>query len=77
MQNSGKASSQLSDPDHIMLSTIEFFADSYLYGVSDQIQLGAQAPTLGNFFNLHKCKMAADRYRSFLILEPLVPTSQV
>ena len=32
----------------------------------------AQAATLGNFFNLHKRKMAADRYRSFLILKPYV-----
>ena len=29
------------------------------------------------FFNLHKCKMAADRYRSFFILEPFVLTSSV
>ena len=36
-----------------------------------------QAATLGNFFNLHKCKMATDRYRSLLILELLVPTSSV
>ena len=43
----------------------------------NKFSLVAQAATLGNFFNLHKCKMAADRYRSFLILEPLVPRSSV
>ena len=48
-------------------------------GFSNKLSLVAQAATLGNFFNLHKCKMAADRYlyRRFLILEPLVPTSSV
>ena len=46
-------------------------------GSRNKISLVAQAGTLGNFFNLHKCKMAADQYRSFLILEPLVPTSSV
>ena len=61
-----------------MFSTMEFFADSYLYGVSEQIQLGCPSSNLWQlFFNLHKCKMAADRYRSFLIFEPLVPTSSV
>ena len=38
----------------------------------------AEAANLGNFFfNLHKCKMAMDRYRSCLILELLVPKSSV
>ena len=46
-------------------------------GFRNKLSLVAQAATLGNFFNLHKCKMAADRYRSFFILEPLVPTSSV
>ena len=46
-------------------------------GSRNKFSLVAQAVTLGNFFNLHKCKMAADRYRSFLILEPLVSTSSV
>ena len=31
----------------------------------NKFSLVAQAATLGNFFNLHECKMAADRYRSF------------
>ena len=76
MQNSGKASSQLSDPDK--LSTMEFFLLIRIcMGYRTKFSLVAQAATLGNFFNLHKCKMAADRYRSFLILEPLVPTSQM
>ena len=44
-------------------------------GSRDKFSLVAQAATLGNFFNLHKCKMATDQYRRFLILEPLVPTS--
>ena len=39
-------------------------------GSRNKFSLVAQAATLGNFFNLHKCKMAVDRYRSFLILEP-------
>ena len=46
-------------------------------GSRNKFSLVAQAATLGNFCNLHKCTMAADRYRSFLILEPLVPTSSV
>ena len=43
----------------------------------NKFSLVAQAATLGNFFNLHKRKMAEDRYRSFLILEPFVLTSSV
>ena len=46
-------------------------------GSRNKFSLVAQAATLGNFFNLHKCKTAADRYRRFLILKPLVPTSSV
>ena len=46
-------------------------------GYWNKFSLVAQAATLGNFFNLHKRKMAADRYRSFLILEPFVLTSSV
>ena len=42
-------------------------------GYWNKFSLVAQAATLGNF--LHKRKMAADRYRSFLILEPFVLTS--
>ena len=30
-------------------------------GFTNKFSLVAQAATLGNFFNLHKCKMAADR----------------
>ena len=46
-------------------------------GYWSKFSLVAQAATLGNFFNLHKRKMAADRYRSFLILEPFVLTSSL
>ena len=60
-----------------MFSTMEFFADSYLYGVSEEIELGCPSGNLGQRFYLHKCKMATDRYRSFLILETLVSTSSV
>ena len=34
-------------------------------GYWNTFSLVAQAATLGNFFNLHKRKMAAGRYRSF------------
>ena len=46
-------------------------------GYWNKFSLVAQAATLGNFFYLHKRKMAADRYRSFLILEPFVLTLSV
>ena len=46
-------------------------------GYWNKFSLVAQAATLGNFFNLHKRKMAADRYRRFLTLEPFVLTSSV
>ncbi len=46
-------------------------------GFRNKFSSVAQAATLGNFFNLHKRKMAADRYRSFLILERFVVTSSV
>ena len=46
-------------------------------GYWNKFRLVAQAATLGNFFKLHKRKMAADRYRSCLILEPFVLTSSV
>ena len=49
-----------------MFSTMEFFVDSYLYGVSDQIQLGCPSGNLGQLFNLHICLMATDRHRSKL-----------
>ena len=59
-----------------MFSTMEFFLMIRVYkGYWNKFSLVAQAATLGNFFNLHKRKMAADRYRSFLILEPFVLTS--
>ena len=61
-----------------MVFTMEFFLLIRIHiGSRDKFSLVAQAATLDNFFNLHKCKMAADRYRSCLILEPLVPTSSV
>ena len=61
-----------------MFSTMEFFLLIRIcMGSRNKISLVAQSATLGNFFNLHKCKMAADRYRSLLILEPLVSTSSV
>ena len=61
-----------------MFSTMEFFLLIPIYmGFRNKLSLVAQVATLGNFFNLHKCKMAADRYRSCLILEPLVLTSSV
>ena len=61
-----------------MLSTMEFFLMIRVYrGYWNKCRLVAKAATLGNFFNLHKRKMAADRYRSFLILEPFVLTSSV
>ena len=46
-------------------------------GSRDKFSLVAQAATLGNFFNWHKFKMAADRYRLFWILEPFVLTPSV
>ena len=46
-------------------------------GYWNKFSLVAQALTLGNFFNLHKRTMAADRYRSFLILAPFVLTSSI
>ena len=46
-------------------------------GYWNTFSLFAQAATLDNFFHLHKRKMAADRYRSFWILEPFVLTSSV
>ena len=59
-----------------MFSTMEFFFMIRVYkGYWNKFSLVGQAATLGNFFNLHKRKMAADRYRSFLILEPFVLTS--
>ena len=60
-----------------MFSPTEFFADSYLYGVSEQIHLGCPSGNLGQHFYLHKCNMAADRHRRFFDFEPLVPTSSV
>ena len=57
---------------------MEFFDDSCLHGVLgvNSVWLPKQQ-TWATFFNLHKCKMAMDRYRSCLILELLVPTSSV
>ena len=46
-------------------------------GYWNKFSLVAQAATLDNFFNLHQRKMAADRYKSFWILEPFVLTSSV
>ena len=64
------------DPEIVF--TMEFFLLIRIHiGSRDKSSLVAQAPTLGNFFNLHKCKMATDRYRSFLILEPFVLTPSV
>ena len=61
-----------------MFSTMEFFLLIHICMESrNKVSLVAQAATLGNFLNFQKCKMAADRYRSFLILEPLVPMSSV
>ena len=61
-----------------MFSSMEFFLLIRIcMGSRNKFSWVAQAATLGNFFYLHKCKMAADRYRSFLILEPFVPTSSV
>ena len=61
-----------------MFSTMEvFLMIRVCKGYWNKFSLVAQAATLGNFFNLHKRKMAADRYRSFLILEPFVLTLSV
>ena len=54
-----------------------FLMISVYKGYWNKFSLVAQAATLGNVFNLHKRKMAADRYRSFLIHEPFVLTSSV
>ena len=49
------------DPE--MFSTMEFFLLIRIHiGSRNKFSLVAQAVTLGNFFNLHKCKMAAARY---------------
>ena len=49
-----------------MFSTMEFFLLILIcMGSRNKISLVAQAATLGNFFNLHKCKMATDQYRRF------------
>ena len=61
-----------------MFSTMEFFLMVRVYkGYWNKFSFVAQAANLGNVFNLHKRKMAVDRYRSFLILEPFVLTSSV
>ncbi len=60
-----------------MFCTMEFLMIRVYKGHWNKFSLVAQAATLGNFFNLHKRKMAADRYRRFLILERFVLTSSV
>ena len=61
-----------------MFSTMEFFLMIRVYKEYwNKFSLVAQASTLGNFLNFHKRKMAADRYRRFLILEPFVLTASV
>ena len=46
-----------------MFSPLEFFLLIRIHmGSRNKSSLAAQAAILGNFFNLHKCKMAAARY---------------
>ena len=63
-------------PGNVLYDGVFFIIRVY-NGFRNKFSSVSQAATLGNFFNLHKCKMAADRYRCFLILEPFVLTSSI
>ena len=55
-----------------------FFADSYLYGVSEQIQLGCPSGNLGQLFLICiNARWPLIDVEVFLYSNPLVPTSSV
>ena len=60
-----------------MLYTMEFFLIRIHMDSRNKFSFVAQAATLGNFLNLHKCKMATARYGNMVVLEPIVLTSSV
>ena len=64
-------------PGNVLSEEVFFLLIHVYMGSWNKFSLVVQAATMGNFLILHKCKMAADRYRSVLILELLVPTSSV